>query len=104
MENFNAGGGWRANYSKDHRIDRNGDLPTGEKFTGVIDFRSLLIARHEQFTRSLTEKLLTYALGRAPEFTDRAVIDAIIKNLSANKGGFKDLIRAVVLSEAFGRN
>lgn len=104
LENFNAIGGWRANYSKDQKIDPTGALPTGEKFTGVTDFRSLLIARHEQFTRSLTEKLLTYALGRAPEFTDRAVIDGIMKNLSANKGGFKDLVRAVVLSEPFGKN
>jgi hypothetical protein len=104
LENFDAIGIWRANYSKTQEIDPSGDLPTGEKFTGVTDFRSLLIARHEQFARALTEKLLTYALGRAPEFTDRAVIDGIMKNLSANKGGFKDLVRAVVLSESFGKN
>ncbi len=104
LENFDAIGIWRANYSKTQEIDPSGDLPTGEKFTGVTDFRGLLIARHEQFARALTEKLLTYALGRAPEFTDRAVIDGIMKNLSANKGGFKDLVRAVVLSESFGKN
>jgi len=55
LENFDAIGGWRANYSGNHKIDSSGDLPTGEKFTGVTDFRSLLIGRHEQFTRSLTE-------------------------------------------------
>ena len=104
LENFNAIGGWRENYSGDHKIDPSGDLPTGEKFQGVTDFRTLLIAKHEQFTRALTEKLLTYALGRGPDFTDRAVIDGILKNLSANKSGFKDLIRAVVLSESFGTN
>ncbi len=104
LENFNAIGGWRQEYSGNHKIDASGELPTGEKFTGVHDFRSLIIARHEQFTRALTEKLLTYALGRAPEFADRAVIDGIMKNLSANNGGFKDLVRAVVLSETFGKN
>jgi len=104
LENFDAIGGWRVNYSKDQKIDSTGALPTGEKFTGAADFRSLLIARHEQFTRALTEKLLTYALGREPEFTDRAVIDGIMKNLSAKNGGFKDLVRAVVLSESFGKN
>ncbi len=104
LENFDAIGGWRVNYSKDQKIDPTGALPTGEKFTGAADFRSLLIARHEQFTRALTEKLLTYALGRAPEFTDRAVIDGIMKNLSAKNGGFKDLVRAVVLSEPFAKN
>ena len=104
LENFNAIGAWRAKYSGDHKIDPSGDLPTGEKFTGVTDFRSLLIARHEQFTRSLTENLLTYALGRGPEFTDQPTVDGIVKNLSANKGGFKDLVRAVVLSEPFAKN
>lgn len=104
LENFDAIGGWRTKYVGDHAIDPSGELPTGEKFTGVTDFRSLITARHEQFTRSLTEKLLTYALGREPEFADRAVIDGIMKNLSANKGGFKDLVRAVVLSDSFGKN
>ncbi len=79
-------------------------LPTGEKYTGVTDFRTLIIARHEQFTRSLTEKMMTYALGREPALADREVIDDIQKNLSTNKGGFKDLIRAVVLSESFAKN
>ncbi len=104
LENFDATGGWRTNYAKEQKIDSAGVLPTGEKFTGVTDFRSLLIARHEPFTRALAEKLLTYALGRAPEFTDRAVIDGIMKNLSTSKGGFKDLVRAVVLSEPFAKN
>ena len=104
LENFDAIGGWRANYSKEHTIDPSGALPTGEKFKGVTDFRSLLIARHEQFTRSLTEKLMNYALGREPALADRAVIDGIMKDLSSNKGGFKDLVRAVVLSESFANN
>lgn len=104
LENFDAIGGWRANYSKDQKIDPTGALPTGEKFTGAADFRNLLIARHEQFTRALTEKLLTYALGRGPEFTDQPAIEGVMKNLSANKGGFKDLVRAVVLSDPFAKN
>ena len=104
LENFDAIGGWRANYSKNNQIDPSGELPTGEKFKGITDFRSLLIARHESFTRSLTEKLMTYALGRAPALADRPVIDAILKDLSLQKGGFKDLFRAVVLSESFAKN
>ncbi len=104
LENFDAIGGWRENYSKDNKIDPSGELPTGEKFQGITDFRSLLVARHEQFTRSLTEKLMTYALGREHTLADRAVIDGIMKDLSSNKGGFKDLVRAVVLSESFANN
>lgn len=47
---------------------------------------------------------MTYALGRAPVLTDRAVIDSILKNLTSSNGGFKDLVRAVVLSESFAKN
>ena len=104
LENFNAIGGWRANYSKDHKIDASGALPTGETFTGITDFRRLLISRHEQFTRALTQNLLSYALGREPAFTDRVVVDGIMNDLSSKQGGFRDLIRAVVLSEPFGKN
>ena len=47
---------------KDLKIDPSGELPTGEKFTGITDFRSLIIERHNPFTHALTEKLLTYDL------------------------------------------
>lgn len=104
LENFDAIGGWRENYSKDNKIDPSGTMPTGEKFKDITDFRSLLVARYEQFTRSLTEKLMTYALGREPALADRSVIDGIMKDLSSNKGGFTDLVRAVVLSESFANN
>jgi len=104
LENFDAIGGWRSNYSKDLKIDPSGNLPTGEKFTGITDFRNLLIERHDQFTHALTEKLLTYALGRTCGLNDRTVIDSIVKNLSVNHGGLKDLVQAVVLSDSFRKN
>jgi hypothetical protein len=104
LENFNAIGGWRTNYSKDHKIDPSGELPTGEKFTSVTDFRSLLIARHEQFTRSLTEKFLTYSLGCGPEFTDRAAIDGIVKDTRTSGRGLRDMIHDIVASTAFQQN
>lgn len=104
LENFDAVGGWRTQYTKEQKIDPSGELPSGEKFKDVTDFRNLLIARQDQFTHALTEKLITYALGRTPGVADRPVIDGITKNFSAGKGGFKDLIHAVVLSESFGTN
>jgi Protein of unknown function (DUF1585)/Protein of unknown function (DUF1588) len=104
LDNFNAIGEWREGYSKELKIDSSGELPTGEKFTGIIDFRELVIERHEQFTRSLTEKLMTYALGRAPELADRAAIDGILHDLSSRNGGFKDLVQAIILSEPFAKN
>jgi hypothetical protein len=104
LENFDAIGGWRENYSGDQKIDPSGDLPTGEKFKGFTDFRTLLIARHEQFTRSLTEKLLTYALGRGPDFTDRAAIDGIVNDMRTPGRGFRDMIHDVIASAPFRQN
>ena len=57
-----------------------------------------------QFTRSLTEKLIIYSLGRALELADSPVIDDIMKNVSSNKDRFKALVRAVVLSESLAKN
>ena len=102
--NFNAIGAWRANYSKDQKIDPSGDLPTGEKFKGVTDFRRLLIERHEQFTRSLTQKLLTYALGRDPSITDRAAVETIVKEMRPAGRGLRDVIHLIVASSAFQQN
>ena len=66
--------------------------------------RSVIVGRGDDFTRCLTEKLLTYALGRELEFGDRAVIDTILSNLAENDGGFYDLICFVVQSFSFGKN
>ncbi len=104
LENFDAIGGWRENYSKDHRIDSSGALPTNAKFDGVAEFRNLLIARHEQFTRSLTERLLTYAIGRELEIGDRPDVDSIIQQMQEESLGFRDAIELVILSDAFRNN
>jgi hypothetical protein len=104
LENFDAIGGWRATYAKDQRIDSSGDLPTGEKFTGVTEFRQLLIGRQEQITRSLVQKLLTYAIAREPGISDRAAVDAIVKDLRTPGRGLRDMIHAIVASAAFQEN
>ena len=104
LENFNAIGAWRTNYAKDHAIDSSGGLPTGEKFKGVADFRGLLIERHEQFTRSLAQKLLTYAIGREPSLSDRTAVDAIVKEMRAADRGLRDLIHLLVASSAVQQN
>ena len=104
LENFDAVGGWRTKYAGDHAIDPSGELPTGETFTNVTDFRSLIIERHDQFTHALAEKLLTYALGRECEFTDHAVIDRIAEDMRQPGRGLRDLIHAIVASESFSSN
>ena len=104
LENFDPIGAWRTQYGRNMPVDASGQLPSGEKFDDIRQLRTLLIGRHEQFTRSLTEKLMTYAIGRELEIGDRPSVDEILAELNSMEGGLRDLIRLVVLSKPFQRN
>jgi len=104
LENFDAIGGWRDAYEEKTPIDSTGKLPGGDSFQTVPEFRKLLVDRQDQFTRCLTEKLLTYALGRELEVGDRPGIDKISKEMASKDKGLRDLIQAVVASESFLQN
>jgi len=104
LENFDAIGGWRDEYGKNLPIDASGKLPNGDTFSTVPEFQQHIIKREGQFTRSLTEKLLTYGTGRELVPTDRSAIDAILREMKQDNKGLADLIEAVVLSEVFGKN
>jgi hypothetical protein len=101
LENFDHIGRFRTRYAKKSLIDPSGEMPDGTKFNGAAGIRGYLLARPQQFTKCLTEKLLTYALGRRLAFTDRTEIDRIV-GMSAKRGyGFRDLIQHIVASQAF---
>jgi len=69
LENFNAIGQWRTAEGATP-IDASGVLPTGTKFNGPVELRKILLSRPEQFASTLTQKLLTYALGRGLDYYD----------------------------------
>lgn len=100
FENFDAIGAWR---DKDggEPIDASGELPGGQKFQGPQELKAILRSQREQFTRCLTEKLLTYALGRGTDFTDRPVIDKITRAVAAKDYKFSSLVFEIVKSDAF---
>jgi len=104
LENFDPIGAWRTEYGKKLPVDASGKLPSGEAFDDIRQLRTLLIERHELFTRSLTEKLMTYALGREVEVGDRPAIDRICEDMADPDKGLRDLIQAVVASESFLQN
>ena len=104
LENFDPIGAWRTEYGKKLPVDASGKLPSGEAFDDIRQLRTLLIERHELFTRSLTEKLMTYAIGRELEIGDRPSVDEILAELNSKEGGLRDLIRLVVLSKPFLSN
>jgi len=101
LENFNAIGQWRD--QEDGRdIDSAGKLITGESFSNVMELKKILASsRKQDFYRCLTEKVLTYALGRGVEYYDSPSVDAIIAQTVKEGGGLKDLVYAITESVPF---
>ena len=105
LENYDAIGGWRESYGRHMPIDASGKLPTGETFKTPAEFRALVSARHETFTRNLAEKLLAYALGREVTALDEPHLDVILAAMTSKPDqGLRDLIRHVVQSDPFQSN
>src|SRR5262245_15559725 len=69
LENFDAVGAWRAREA-DVPIDASGELADGARVNGVVELRQALVSHPEMFVRTLTEKMLTYALGRGVDYRD----------------------------------
>ena len=105
LENYNPIGGWRDSYPRGQQegplIDASGELPNGEHFSGIREFKEALANREDQFVRCLTEKLLAYSMGRTLEYTDRPEVDQIIEKTLDSGTGLQDLVLAIVESEAF---
>lgn len=101
MEGFNAFGRVRA-YESGQQIDPSGELATGEKFSGADDIKRALAEKHRmEFYRTLTEKLMTYVLGRGVEYYDVPTVDAIAEKLDQDGGRFSTLLFGVLDSAAF---
>ena len=101
LENFNALGAWR-DTEANQPIDPAGQLITGEKFASVRELKRVLAQdRKLDVFRCVTEKLLTYALGRGLEYYDVHMIDDITTQLTRDGGKMSVLIRGVVESPAF---
>jgi hypothetical protein len=102
LENFDGIGAWR---TKDGEfvIDPAGDLPTGESFKSPKELRAILLAQKDDFTRCLTEKMLTYALGRGLEYYDQCATDSIVEAVRKADYRFSALIEEIVMSDPFQR-
>ena len=103
LENFDAVGGWRT-LDEGVPIDATGVLPDGTKVDGVVTLRGALLRYSDQFVRVVTEKLMTYALGRGVEYQDMPMVRAIARDASANKYRFSSLVMGIVRSDPFQMN
>ena len=101
LDHFNPLGMWREAESG-QKIDASGKLITGEPFKDIRDLKRTLKERHRlDFYRCLTEKLLTYALGRGLEYYDVETVDQIVERLDRENGRFSALLMGVIESAPF---
>ena len=101
LENFDPIGRWRSKYDDRIEIDASGQLPSGESFNDIVEFKKAMLEKKDAFTRALTKKMLSYALGRRLEISDRPEIDSILETLEENGDGFRDLVYLIISSESF---
>ena len=101
LENFDAIGRWRTTTgAADAPVDASGELPDGTRFDGPAELREILLSKREQFVETFTEKLLTYALGRGVEYSDRPAIRKIVRE-AAPDYRWSSLILSLVQSTPF---
>jgi mono/diheme cytochrome c family protein len=101
LENFDAIGKWRTMNEAGTPIDASGSLPTGPQFTGPRGLRDLLLDRQEQFVETVTEKLLSYAIGRGVEYFDLPSVRAIVRGAAPGDYRWSSTIVGIVKSTPF---
>jgi len=100
LENFDAVGAWRTRESG-IAIDASGELTDGTKIDGVAALRDALVRRPEVLVGTMTEKLMTYALGRTLEYQDMPAVRAIVQSSARDNYRFSSLVRGIVSSVPF---
>lgn len=100
FENFNAIGQYRwkdGNFD----IDPSGTMPDGTSFRGIVQLKAMLRQKSDMFSRCLTKKMMTYALGRGVEYYDQRSVDKIIAALKKNDYKFSTLVVEIAKSDPF---
>ncbi len=123
LENFDVMGGWREKYRAivegvppapgigkgglkftfhyAQPVDPAGELWDGRKFSGVREFKQLLLEDEKQIARNLANQLTTYATGAPVRFSDRAAVEKILARAAGSGYGVRTLIHEIVQSELF---
>jgi len=101
LENFNPVGQWREKDAAGTPIDAAGVLADGTKVDGPVALREAILKRPEAFVTTVTERLLTYALGRGLEPSDMPVVRRIVRNAAANDYRLASIITGIVNSVPF---
>jgi hypothetical protein len=100
LENFDAVGQWR-DTDAGNPIDASGVLVDGTKVDGPVALRKAILSRPDIFAGTMTEKMLTYALGRGLEYYDMPVVRGIVRDMAKNDYRFSSLVLGIVKSAPF---
>src|SRR5262249_61419310 len=103
VEHFGAVGAGRT-LEEGQPMGASAVLPDGSKVDGAIGLRDSLVRHSDQFMRVVTEKLLTYAIGRGVEYQDMPMVRSIVRNSAASNYRFSSLVTGIVKSDMFQMN
>jgi hypothetical protein len=101
LENYDVIGGWRTIDESGKPVDATGTTPSGARIDGLPGLRSLLLSEPEQFPRTLTEKLMAYALGRRLEYYDEPAVRKVVHEAAGQSYRWSALITGIVKSPSF---
>ncbi len=103
LQNFDVDGAWRTKDGGEGGvpIDASSELFDGQKVRGVVDLRNALLRYSPQFIRSITEKLMTYGVGRRVEYYDMPVVRAIVRDAGKQNNRFSSIVIGIVKSAEF---
>lgn len=100
LENYDVVGRWRT-HDAAGSVDASGEFPGGQKINGVADLQRVLLGRRDEFRKCLTQKMLTYALGRGLEYYDQCAVGDICNQVYENGDRMQSLIMAIIQSAPF---
>jgi len=100
LENFDLLGRWR-DYEDGHPVDPRAEMVDGTKLEGAADLRRALLARSDSFVTALTERLMTYALGRELDHYDKPVVRSVVRAAAKDGYTLHSLVHAIVASDTF---
>jgi mono/diheme cytochrome c family protein len=103
LENFDATGAWRTRDggTRGTPVDASGQLVDGTRINGVVELRQALLREPATFVRTLTERLMTYALGRGLTAADMPTVRAIVRGAEKDQYRFSSIVLGVVRSVPF---
>jgi hypothetical protein len=101
LENFDVIGGWRTVDESGKPVDASGSTVSGAKLEGLSGLRAMLLGEAGQFPRTVTEKLMAYALGRRLEYYDEPAVRQIVREAATHQYRWSSIILGIVESPTF---